>query len=144
MGMMADLTAYLAGRDVPSKVGGVSYVAGRVSVAQPHSVSVAHELGHNLSLAHAPGCSAPNPDPRATSVVGAWGYDFDMGRVVSPFTPDLMTWCDPVWISGYHFTKSLTFRRATGAARGYSACECRRSFCGAESTEGSPSWSQRL
>ena len=59
-----------------SNVGGVSYVAGRVSVAQPHAVNVAHELGHNLSLAHAPGCSAPNPDPRATGVNRRLGLRF--------------------------------------------------------------------
>lgn len=123
MGVMADLTAYLAGRDVPSNVGGVSYVAGRVSVAQPHAVNVAHELGHNLSLAHAPGCFAPNPDPRATGAIGAWGYDFDKGGLVSPSTPDLMSWCDPVWISGYHFTKALRFRQATGAAMAYSVSQ---------------------
>jgi len=120
MGVMADLTAYLAGRDVPSNVGGVSYVAGRVSVAQPHAVNVAHELGHNPSLAHAPGCSAPNPDPRATGAIGGWGYDFDKGGLVRPSTPDLMSWCDPVWISGYHFTKALRFRQATRAAMAYS------------------------
>ena len=94
--------------------GGLSWTSGRVSFSQPYPEIVAHELGHNLSLAHAPCGGARYPDaslPYGSGVIGAWGYDFQgEGRVISPSTPDLMSYCDPAWISDYHFSKALRFR----------------------------------
>ena len=37
-------------------------------------------------------------------------YDFDTRRVVQPDTPDLMGYCFPRWVSGYHFEKALRYR----------------------------------
>ena len=94
--------------------GGLSWMSGRVSFAQPDPAIVAHELGHNLSLRHAPCGLAPYPDasfPHGGGTIGVWGYDFrGGGRVVSPRIPDIMSWCDPAWISDYHFRKALLFR----------------------------------
>ena len=94
--------------------GGVAYRPGRSSFSQPWPGIIAHELGHNLSLYHAPCGGAGGPDPSypySDGSIGAWGYDFrDGGRLVDPRTPELMSYCGPDWISDYHFTSALRFR----------------------------------
>ena len=95
--------------------GGVARRPGRVSFSQPYADVLAHELGHNFNLLHAP-CGRPRgvepryPYPDGT--IGAWGFDFrDGGQLVPPSTPDLMSYCGPPdGSSDYHFTKALRFR----------------------------------
>ncbi|MEM9620701.1 MAG: hypothetical protein AAF993_03570, partial [Pseudomonadota bacterium] len=67
--------------------GATSGTAGIGYVGYPASVSIdlggsfyiiAHELGHNLDLGHAPGCGSPNPDnqfPHSDGALGVWGFD---------------------------------------------------------------------
>jgi len=93
---------------------GVAFLGGRSSFSCPCAPVIAHELGHNLSLQHAP-CGAYDADtsfPYADGSIGAWGYDFtDGGKLVRPSTPDLMSYCGPPdWISDYHFANALRFR----------------------------------
>ena len=94
-------------------VAGVAAVPGRTSFAIPDSAVIAHELGHNMSLYHAP-CGGPAqvdpsyPDPQGR--IGAWGWDFETDSLVSPETADLMSYCHPQWISDYHFTNATRFR----------------------------------
>jgi len=85
----------------------------RVSFSVPNRGLIAHELGHNMWLAHAPCGGAGGPDPSypySYGSIGAWGYDFHGGRLVHPSTVDLMSYCGPQWISDYHFTNALRFR----------------------------------
>ena len=93
--------------------GGRAYRPGRVSVSVPNPSTMAHELGHNMSLQHAP-CGEPeNTDPSfpyGRGQIGALGYDSSLGRLVPPNRPDLMSYCNPRWISDYHFTNALGFR----------------------------------
>ena len=95
---------------------GAADTPGWVSVSVPKDWVIAHELGHNMSLDHAP-CntnSALDPQfPHAGGRTGAWGYDFRAGgRLVPPSRPDLMGYCDRnQWISGYSFTHALRYRR---------------------------------
>ena len=93
---------------------GVAQRPGRVSFSAPESYILAHELGHNLNLLHAPCGGAGGPDPSypyRDGSIGAWGYDFrDGGSLVEPSRPDLMSYCEPEWISDYHFTNALRFR----------------------------------
>ena len=97
-------------------VGG-SASGSRVSASEPRAAVIAHELGHNMSLTHAP-CGGPAgldpafPYPDGSS--GVWGYNSrDGGRLVDPSTPDVMSYCHShPWISDYHFTKALHFRLA--------------------------------
>ena len=76
---------------------------------------VAHELGHNMSLAHAPCGGAARPDPafpQRDGSIGDWGDDFVTGELVPPTMPDLMSYCGPPdWASGFSFTKALRFRQ---------------------------------
>ena len=95
--------------------GGVAFIGGRTSVSTLNPSTIAHELGHNMSLLHAPCGGALGPDPLfpdPNGQIGAWGYDFGNGLLVQPHRPDLMGYCGPRWISGYHFTNALAHRLA--------------------------------
>ncbi|WP_419937577.1 M66 family metalloprotease [Candidatus Palauibacter sp.] len=95
--------------------GGVAWVPGRSSFSQPSHSTVAHELGHNMNLHHAP-CGGPrraDPSfPYSDGTVGVWGYDFrDGGGLVRPSIPDLMSYCGPPdGVSDYHFSNALRYR----------------------------------
>ena len=95
---------------------GVAGTPGWASVSIPTDWIVAHELGHNMSLDHAP-CNtnlALDPQfPHAGGRIGAWGYDFRAGgRLVPPSSPDLMGYCaQNQWISDYSFSHALRYRR---------------------------------
>ena len=99
--------------------GGVAYLSGRSNVSPPYSGTIAHELGHNMSLLHAP-CGRPaalDPSfPYPDGTIGAWGYDFRRGHLVPATWRDHMTYCDPDWTSDYHFTNALNHRLADEGA----------------------------
>ena len=86
----------------------------RLSFARPAATTIAHELGHNMSLDHAPCGSAAGLDrgyPYSDGSSGSWGYDHEGGGVlVHPSRPDLMSYCGPPWVSDYHFTNALRYR----------------------------------
>ena len=93
---------------------GVAFLPGRAGFSVPRPGTIAHELGHNLGLHHAPCGGAGDPDPsfpHPDGSVGAWGYDFARGELVRPTTPDLMSYCGPPdGISDYHFANALRYR----------------------------------
>ena len=111
--------------------GGQAFRPGHAAVslfsgaAATSRTTFAHELGHNLSLGHAP-CGSPDfldPDfPYADSSIGVWGHRFlqaegpDVGRLFRPEYNDLMSYCHPQWTSDYNFTKAMTFRLASPPA----------------------------
>ena len=92
---------------------GVAYTPGRSSFAVPRWWEMAHELGHSMSLYHAP-CGVSEPAfsfPYPDGSIGRWGYDFrDGGVLVEPSTADMMSYCEPQWISDYNFTNALRYR----------------------------------
>ncbi len=104
--------------------GGLGYVGQPTSVGRPSDHTLAHELGHNMNLRHAPcgGAGGPDPDyPHGGASIGSWGYDFlggfGLGGLVDPEQfKDVMGYCNPDWISGYHFDKAFTHRDLTEPA----------------------------
>ncbi len=95
------------------EVTGAAGAAGTInSFAKPQAWTIAHELGHNLSLGHAP-CNNFYPDPSfpySDGTIGVWGYDVRSGQLVPPTTYDFMSYCNPDWVSDYHFTNALRYR----------------------------------
>ena len=120
---------WMGAMESPPRIGGSNwhYVLppGVAHLGRPTSVSIldastmAHELGHNLGLQHAP-CG--NPDgvdpwfPYELGNTGAWGYDLAEKALVEPGTPEIMSYClsGGYWISDYHFNKALRHRLAEG------------------------------
>ena len=101
---------------------GLSHLPGRASITVPDASLIAHHLGHNMSLRHAP-CGNPGGAdllyPYRDGSIGAWGHDLrDGGRLIPPTQPDLMSNCRPHWISDYHFSKVLRTRIAEEEAAG--------------------------
>ncbi|MCY3773565.1 MAG: Ig-like domain-containing protein [Gemmatimonadetes bacterium] len=93
--------------------GGQAELPGTSSVSDLDAEVIAHEIGHNLSLFHAPCGGAGGPDPHYPyddGAVGSWGYDFRDGTLVAPGTADLMSYCHPQWISEYGFTRAMHHR----------------------------------
>ena len=92
---------------------GVAKLSENVSLSVLDENVIAHELGHNLSLLHAPGCGAGGPDPdfpTEDGSIGTWGYDFLKQSLVIPETWDLMSYCRPQWISEFSFSRAMRHR----------------------------------
>ncbi len=104
------------GRGAP----GVAFTDGRASVSLRNASMIAHELGHNLSLQHAP-CGNPRDVdpwfPHSRGSTGAWGYDFQKKALVSREAADIMSYCthSVYWISDFFFNKALNYRLANAA-----------------------------
>ncbi len=96
---------------------GLGYIGRPIGIGILDIDTFAHELGHNMGLRHAPCGLALNPDPDfpyEDGSIGVFGYETRRGntRMVDPAEyRDLMTYCDPSWISDYHFVKAMEFRR---------------------------------
>ena len=104
----------------------------RLSFARPSATTIAHELGHNMDLDHAPCGGTAGIDrgyPYPDGSIGAWGYDFEGSELISPGRPDLMAYCGPRWISDYHFTNTLRYRLVDeGAPEAVAVAEPSRSL----------------
>ena len=84
------------------------------SFSTPPPFTVAHELGHNMSLYHAPCRGAGGPDPLfpdRNGRIGSWGYARE--RLITPYAPDIMSYCRGGWISDYHYSNALRHRLDT-------------------------------
>ena len=115
---------YLGTMAEPSVSVGVAYNGYPVAFGAPDRHTFVHELGHNMSLRHAPCGGAGGADPafpHAEGSSGAWGYDFERRELVDPSIPDLMGYCEPNWISDYFFTHAAQFRRYYERASAVSA-----------------------
>ncbi len=113
--------------DLPRRFFGVAYRPADPSRPAPIGQSydrlpqaagtVAHELGHNMGLGHAP-CGDPMPPDldgglREGGTIGYPGWDLQQGRLVSPSSHrDFMGYCQPRWPSDRSFDRMLRWRLA--------------------------------
>ena len=105
---------------------GVARLGGHVSVSEPIAGTMAHELGHNLGLLHAPcACAGTDPwFPHPGGRIGVWGYDAEQSRLVPPDAADVMSYCKTVyWISDFFFNKALNHRLAGADAASLAEAE---------------------
>ena len=96
-------------------VRGIARLNGLVSFGKPWPDELAHEVGHNLDLEHAPcgGALFTDPDfPYPNGSIGVWGYDFRDSTLVSPERRrDIMGYCYELgWLSDYYFEKVIRVR----------------------------------
>jgi hypothetical protein len=104
-----------------SGLAGVGYRPGNAAVgfdlpSNPTAVreTMVHEIGHNLSLRHAPCGDPSSPDPNypyPNAAMGAgsrfiWGFDATVSRFIDPTpstTHDVMSYCSGNWFSDYNY-----------------------------------------
>ena len=106
---------YGVAASVNGSVRGWGQLPGWIGIGQTSPRTLAHEVGHNLALRHAP-CGGPEniepAFPYPDGSIGVWGYDFYGGSPVSPErSKDLMTYCPPnVWLSDFYFERVIDHR----------------------------------
>jgi Metallo-peptidase family M12 len=101
-----------------SGIAGLGYVGAPAAIAWDKASSapgvIAHELGHNFGRQHAPCGNPSGPDPQypyADASIGTWGLDLPALSLKAPGTyKDLMSYCNPDWISDYNYVAVLSFR----------------------------------
>ncbi|MDE2729764.1 MAG: Ig-like domain-containing protein, partial [Bacteroidota bacterium] len=103
----------------PNGAAGIATRPGFTSVSVPIAITIAHEFGHNLSLAHAP-CGYPaSVDlnyPYPNGLIGSWGVE--KTSLIDPSrTKDLMSYCFPKWISDYHFKMATDHRMSAALSK---------------------------
>ena len=121
-----------ASMDFEGRGGGVAVRPGRVAVSEisVHNV-IPHELGHNLSLQHTPGCGAGSIDENYPYPDGALGlspgWDLNWRRLISRDDSgykDVMSYCRRhSFVSDYHYRKASDYWRSTGSAADMSAVQ---------------------
>lgn len=95
--------------------GWTSYVRLGVVDGPSEALTIAHELGHSMSLYHAPcgtGSVLDMAYPYPDGATGTWGLDSRSGSdvLVPPTQSDLMSYCVPAWVSEYHFYRAMSHR----------------------------------
>jgi hypothetical protein len=98
-------------------IGGSKAAVGFSGIGASHAYASdthAHEVGHNHGLKHAPGCGASGLDPGfpyPTGKIGDAGHPNQGFDLITPslklYTTyyDMMSYCDPVWISDYNYER---------------------------------------
>lgn len=111
-----------------SGIAGLGYIGAPAAIGWDKASSapgvIAHELGHNFGRSHAPCGNPAGPDPGYPYVnasIGTWGIDLPAMALKAPGTyKDLMSYCNPDWISDYNYLAVMDYR-GTSSVRENSA-----------------------
>jgi hypothetical protein len=111
-----------------SGIAGLGYIGAPAAIGWDKAGSapgvIAHELGHNFGRSHAPCGNPAGPDPGYPYVnasIGTWGIDLPAMALKAPGTyKDLMSYCNPDWISDYNYLAVMDYR-GTSSVRENSA-----------------------
>lgn len=97
-------------------IGGIAYLRNPAVVAIDLPTTMSHELGHGMSLAHAPCNVQGDPNyPHDEGAIGQWGIDLDDMELIPPHFKDHMGYCQQDnWVSDFFFDKSLAHRVRSG------------------------------
>ncbi len=95
--------------------GWTSYVRLGIVDQSEEALTIAHELGHSMSLYHAPCGTGSVLDlgyPYPNAEIGQWGIDSRSGSnvLVPPSWSDMMSYCVPAWVSEYNFYIAMNHR----------------------------------
>lgn len=97
---------------------GIAWLGGRSALGTAQGEVFAHEIGHNLGLAHPPGCGADNANtgyPYPDGQIGLRGFDPRSGQAVPPWAIDMMGYCPGFkWISGGHYRGIMSALQSQG------------------------------
>jgi hypothetical protein len=94
-----------------SGIAGIGNIGSGTSAGRDDSLdTAAHEFGHNFGRNHAPcGVSGDAQYPYPNAAIGVWGVD-SAGMLKDPARlKDLMSYCDPTWISDYTYAGAQSF-----------------------------------
>ena len=92
--------------------GGVAYLGVPQATSIDNPTTMSHELGHSMSLQHAPCNVSGDPNfPHPDGEIGQWAIDLDDMSLKPPHFKDHMGYCSQNnWVSDYFFDKALRFR----------------------------------
>lgn len=97
--------------------------------------TAAHEIGHAHGRDHAPCGGAQGTDPKypyPQARIGVWGYNIITNKFVNPAaseTPhDMMSYCEPTWISDYQYGKLFERVTAVNSMRGAQSLSAKQTF----------------
>jgi hypothetical protein len=108
----------------PNRNGGYALIGGNAAVAAPNPYTIAHEIGHNLSLIHPPGCGIADAGdpffPYPFGIIGIPGWNGVTGELQSALKYDIMSYCgsgttDDRWISDYSYGNLIAYLLASPA-----------------------------